>query len=229
MSSTEPCRVTNRSTLDASHIVPPCRPDESCRGPQGELVPQQASVFFPGRVTPQNIGSGRQTGRLERGPNNPIVGRGGSHNRYRDPEEGTTPGTRRGLGDVPTHTPDAVPAHSQFSQRNRCGSALALGRPLGRETRGERRPLRGKKSTQSWSTSVPCGTSLPPRSSSRTESRHVAPPAIFKADQAVSTSATPVRPIGTTLAPNPGACGRAQQRQGFARSARRAVAEPARP
>jgi hypothetical protein len=76
---------------------------------------------------------------------------------------GDIEGTTSSSADVPPHTPHAVPSHQQFRQRNQACSSVGLGRPLGRDTRGERRPLRWKTSTQAWSTSVPCGTSLPPR------------------------------------------------------------------
>jgi hypothetical protein len=77
-----------------------------------------------------------------------------------------TEGTTSSLGDVPPHAPRAVPSRLQSRQQDRPCSAFAQGRPSGRLTRGERRPLRSKTSPQLRSTSVPCGTSLPPRSNS---------------------------------------------------------------
>ena len=76
--------------------------------------------------------------------------------------ERDTEGTASSFGDVPSHTPHAVPGSLQSRQRNRAAAALSLGRPSGRLTRGERRPLRSKTSTKAWSTSVPCGDVAPP-------------------------------------------------------------------
>ena len=83
--------------------------------------------------------------------------------------ERDTEGTASSFGDVPSHRPHAVPNHLRFRQQDRPCSVFALGRLSGRLTRGERRPLRSKTSTQAWSTSVPCGDVAPPRSNSQLE------------------------------------------------------------
>lgn len=195
-------------------ISSPLQADALCRpAAVGELVPQQASVLVAG-VTSLNMGPAhtakptrtrpQQSRREAQRRSESLSGSG----------KGDTPGTTAGLGDVPPHTPQRCPCSLEVQLMNSASSALVLGRLLGRETRGERRPFPGKTSTQPWPTSVPCGTSLPPRSSLRTESRRT--PSIGAADCYHARS-------------DPGACGRAQQHQGFARSARRALAEWARP
>ena len=62
--------------------------------------------------------------------------------------ERDTDGTTSSFADVPPHAPRAVPNHLRFREQDRACSAFALGRPSGRLTRGERRPLRSKTSTQ---------------------------------------------------------------------------------
>jgi hypothetical protein len=89
---------------------------------------------------------------------------------------GDIEGTTSSSADVPPHTPHAVPCHQQFRQRNRACSSVGLGRPLDRDTRGERRPLRREMSTQVRSTSVPCGDVAPPSCSLLSESEAVRRP-----------------------------------------------------
>src|SRR5688572_19134343 len=80
-----------------------------------------------------------------------------AYNNDRPFESGTPRGTASSFGDIPSHTPHAVPGSLQSRQRNRPATARSLGRLSGRPTGGERRPLRSKTSTQAWSTFVPCG------------------------------------------------------------------------
>jgi hypothetical protein len=133
---------------------------------------------------------------------------------------GDSEGTTFSFDDVPSHTPHGVPTRSQFGQQNRPRSAFSLGRPSGRDRRGERRPLRRKTSTQPRSTSVPWWD--------------VAPPSKIAAEGAGSyDSAKPfaarrepfLRAGGRHARSDLRSCGRAQRRPGFARCARRAAIE----
>src|SRR5688572_3017513 len=66
-----------------------------------------------------------------------------------------------------TH-PTLSPVFTVSSTKS-AAAAPSPGRPSGRDTRGERRPLPLKTSTQVWSTFVPCGASLPPRNNPPSE------------------------------------------------------------
>jgi hypothetical protein len=60
-----------------------------------------------------------------------------------------------------SHTP-RCPRFFAVSLTKSTAAALSLGRPSGRLTRGERRPLQSETSTRAWSTFVPCGDVAPP-------------------------------------------------------------------
>jgi hypothetical protein len=171
-----PKAVLFRRSITRSHLATTDsgRPTVSeCEGERRplrpEVVPQHPIGVSPcGGVAPPH-GSGSPPP-----PNHPAAQRRQTANQLRSKRrsgssEGPrrdTEGTASSLGNVPSHTPCVVPSHLQSRQQTRPSSTLALGRPSGRLTRGERRPLRSKTSTQLRSTFVPCGTSLPPRSNS---------------------------------------------------------------
>jgi hypothetical protein len=188
MPSTRQCWVANGSTCGASDIFLACKTGALCRA-VGELVLQQASVFLS-RVTSLNIRSALTPADLSATSTTLSRVRSQSESPSRS-EKGTPPRTTAGFSDVPHYTRHAVPAHSQFSQRNpACLALLALGRPLGRETRvsdappprGRRRPKPGRR--------LSLRDVAPPRSTSPSESRP-APPTIVRADQAVFDKRTP--------------------------------------
>ena len=184
-------------------------------------------------------------GPLERGSNNPIVRRGGSQNLYRDPERGHAgDNVQVSATSLPTHPtlPPLIrssatkPAQlgprsgSTSGSRDEGGATPpSVGRRRPNPGRrlspaGRRSPLaavRGRRA-DTWHRQLssepirPCSTSATPG---------CLLVSLFQARRQDITSAMgdngfgqSVRPIGTTLAPNPGAYGRAQQRQAFARS-----------
>jgi len=168
MSSTELCRVANRSTRDAGDIVS-LQADALCRARCGRTRASASVGSCPKwrDFSEHRVGRTHQA-RLERDPNNLVAGLGV----VRIAIEMRNRGTRRGHVQSSAMSLDTYPAPSrsfEVQSMKPASSAPALGRRLGRDTRGERRPSPRQTSTQSWSTSVPYGTSLPPRSSSRTE------------------------------------------------------------
>ena len=76
MSSTELCQVANRSTRDASDMVPTCGPECAMQGRGGVRTRASASrrCFVPGRVTPLNIGSGPHARSTRARPQQPYRG-----------------------------------------------------------------------------------------------------------------------------------------------------------
>ena len=78
-----------------------------------------------------------------------------------DHSRGDTEGTTSSFGGVPYRSPHAVPGSLQSRQRNQPAAALSLGRPSGRLTRGERRPLRLKNVDRSLVDVCPRGDVAP--------------------------------------------------------------------
>ena len=93
-----------------------------------------------------------------------------AHNDDRPFESGTPRGQRPVLGDVPPHTPHAVPGYFAVSPtKTGPATARSLGRPSGRLTRGSDAPCGRKRRPKLGRRLSPAGTSLPPRSNSQLE------------------------------------------------------------